>query len=102
MDNRLLVSILIIIGFTISQTNFVMAQPNQLNINNSVLIPPSNATDIELDSDDKRIILTWLKTNEKDITQSDQAAAFIIDKRDFLKAFGQLFGNLNITVNPIE
>jgi predicted RNA-binding protein (virulence factor B family) len=79
-----------------------MAQPNQLNINNSVLMPPPNTTDIELGSGDKRIILTWLNTNETTITHSDQAATFIIDKRDFLKAFGQLFENSNITIDPVE
>ena len=34
---------------------------------------PPNTTDIELGSNDSRIILTWLKTNGTDVTLSDQA-----------------------------
>ena len=82
MDNRLLVSIIVMIGFTISETTVVTAQPNHLNGNNSVLDG--------LDSDDKRIILIWLDTNGLNITESDPIPTFTINKRDFLKAFAQL------------
>ena len=37
IDNRLLVSILIMIAFTISETIAVIAQPNQSNKNNTIL-----------------------------------------------------------------
>jgi hypothetical protein len=104
MDNRLLVSFLIIIASTISETIAVIAQPNQSNINNTILVPspPPNTTDIKLSPDDNHIILTWLKTNGTDVTLSDQAAAFTVDKHDFLKAFGQLFENSNKTINLVE
>jgi hypothetical protein len=99
MDNRLLVSILIIIASSISETIAVIAQLNQSNINNTILVPSPNTTDIKLSSDGNRIILTWLKMNGTDVTPSDQAAAFTIDKHDFLKEFGQLFENSNKTIN---
>jgi hypothetical protein len=68
----------------------------------TILVPSPNTTDIKLSSDGNHIILTWLKTNGTDVTQSDQAAAFTVDKHDFLKAFGQLFENSKKTINLVE
>lgn len=90
MDNRLLVLILIMIAFTISETIAVMAQSNES-------VP--NRTDIELGSDDNRIIINM---NGTDVILLDQATAFTIDKHDFLKGFAQLFENSNITINATE
>jgi hypothetical protein len=73
MDNRLLVLILIMIAFTISETIAVMAQSNES-------VP--NRTDIELGSDDNRIIINM---NGTDVILLDQATAFTIGKHDFLK-----------------
>ena len=110
MDSHILVLILTIVGSTLSETIIIVtAQPDQLIGNNSIPIPsPPNITDSELGSDDKRIILTWLKTNETDVTQLDVTPAFIVDKRDFLNIFGQFFENSNNnnnhtkTINAIE
>jgi hypothetical protein len=87
MDNRFLVSILIMVGFTISEPTVVTAQSNYSNGDRPV---PNG-----LDSDDKRIILKWLETNGTNLTQSDPTPAFTIDKRDFSKAFAQLFETSN-------
>jgi hypothetical protein len=102
MDNRLLVSILIMIAFSISETIAVIAQPNQSNKNNTVLVPPPNTTDIKLGSDDNHVILTWSKPNGTGVTLSDQAAPLSIDKHDFLKTFGELFENSNTTINSVK
>lgn len=103
MNSHILVLILIIVGSTLSETIIATAQPEQLLGNNSVPIaPPSNITDIELNSDDNRIILIWLKINGTDESQSDPTPAFAIDKHDFLNVFSQLFGNSNTTINAIE
>jgi hypothetical protein len=90
MDNRLLVAILVMIAFTISETISVIAQPIK---DNTILVPPPNATDNGLGSNDNRIILNM---NGTDVILLDHAAAFTIDKHDFLKAFAQLFENSNI------
>jgi hypothetical protein len=87
MDNCFLVSILVMVGFTIGETTVVIAQPNHSNGDMRVLEG--------LDSDDKRIILKWLETNGTNLTQSDPTPTFTIDKRDFSKAFAQLFETSN-------
>ena len=104
MNRCYAVLFLFIIGFTISEINVIIAQPSQLtddfDQNNSTLT--SNTTDIKIDSEEKRIILTWLKSNG---TESDLSPAFIIDKRDFWNIFSQLFeasNNHNTTISLIE
>lgn len=76
MNRYVLVLFLFIIGFTISGTNIIIAQPSQPHGLNNWTVTLANTTE----SDDKRIILTWLKSNE---TESDLPPAFTIDKHHF-------------------
>lgn len=109
MNRYIVIIFLVIIGFTIGETVIVVAESGQLDDfarNDSTLIPPNTADNKLVNLDDKRIILTWLKTNGTDVTQSDPTPTFIIDKHDFIEAFSQLFedsnNNHNTTTNAIE
>ena len=66
----------VLVGFTISETMVVIAQPNG-NISHN------NTTDLDLDSDSKNIVVTWL--------QSNKTNANSISNEDFWKIFGPLF-----------
>jgi hypothetical protein len=67
----------VLVGFTISETMVVIAQPNG-NISHN------NTTDLDLDSDSKNIVVTWLNESNKTNTIS-------ISNEDFWKIFGPLF-----------
>ena len=70
------------VGFTISETLVVIAQPNgNISRNNTTAL---NSTD----SDGKNIVITWLETNK---TNTISAPMINISNEDFWKIFGPLF-----------
>jgi hypothetical protein len=78
MDKPIIALIVtVLVGFTISETMVVIAQPNG-NISHN------NTTDLDLDSDSKNIVVTWLNESNKTNTIS-------ISNEDFWKIFGPLF-----------
>jgi hypothetical protein len=80
-----------IIGLTITETIVTIAQES---LNSSTPKFP-NSTDVNLNSDDKHIVLTWLKINGTDVTESEKIPAFIVDKDDFWNTFDQLYESSN-------
>jgi hypothetical protein len=76
-----------IIGLTITDTFVTIAQES---LNSSKTKFP-NSTDAKLISDDKHLVLTWLKINGTDVTESEKIPVFIVDKDDFWKTFDQLY-----------
>jgi hypothetical protein len=82
---------LFIIGLTIAETIVTMAQQS---LNDSKAKFP-NSTDAKLISDGKHIVLTWLKINGTDVTESDKTPVFIVDKDDFWNTFDQLYESSN-------
>lgn len=76
-----------IIGLTITETIVTIAQES---LNSSKPKFP-NSTDVNLNSDDKHIVLTWLKVNGTDVTESEKIPVFIVDKDDFRNTFDQLY-----------
>jgi hypothetical protein len=75
----LIVSVLV--GFTISETIAAIAQPNG-NISRN------NTTALDLDSDGKNIIVTWLQSNK---TNANSTPTISVSNEDFWKIFGPLF-----------
>ena len=69
------------VGFIISETQVVIAQPNGNIIRN-------NTTALDLGSDGKNIVITWLETNK---TNTISAPMINISNEDFWKIFGPLF-----------
>ena len=83
----------VLVGFTISETMVVIAQPNG-NISHN------NTTDLDLDSDSKNIVVTWLESNE---TNTNSAPMISVSNKDFWKIFGPLFElSTNGSVNTFE
>ena len=68
-------------GFTMSDTMITMAQPND-NISRN------NTKALDLDSDGKKIVVTWLQSNKTN-TISDPIIR--VSNEDFWKIFGPLF-----------
>jgi hypothetical protein len=70
------------VGFTISETLVVIAQPsgNSSHYNTTAL----NSTD----SDGKNIVVTWLQSNK---TNANSAPTISVSNEDFWKIFGPLF-----------
>ena len=70
------------VGFTISETLVVIAQPNgNISRNNTTAL---NSTD----SDGKNIIVTWLESNK---TNANSTPTISVSNEDFWKIFGPLF-----------
>ena len=69
------------VGFIISETLVAIAQPNGNIIRN-------NTTALDLGSDGKNIVITWLETNK---TNTISAPMINISNEDFWKIFGPLF-----------
>ena len=69
------------VGFTISETIAAIAQPNG-NISRN------NTTALDLDSDGKNIIVTWLESNK---TNANSTPTISVSNEDFWKIFGPLF-----------
>ena len=69
------------VGFIISETLVAIAQPNG-NISRN------NTTALDLGSDGKNIVITWLETNK---TNTISAPMINISNEDFWKIFGPLF-----------
>jgi hypothetical protein len=70
------------VGFTISETLVVIAQPSgNISRNNTTAL---NSTD----SDGKNIVVTWLESNK---TNVNSAPMISISNEDFWKIFGRLF-----------
>jgi pyridoxal/pyridoxine/pyridoxamine kinase len=59
----------------------VIAQPNG-NISHN------NTTDLDLDSDSKNIVVTWLESNE---TNTNSAPMISVSNKDFWEIIGPLF-----------
>ena len=93
--------IMFIIGLAINEAIVTVAKES---LNSSKPKFP-NSTDVQLISDGKHIVLTWLKINGTDATESDKTPVFIVDKDDFWKTFDQLYESSNnngrtIGLNP--
>ena len=73
--------IVVTVGFTISETIAAIAQPNG-NISRN------NTTALDLDSDGKNIIVTWLESNK---TNANSTPTISVSNEDFWKIFGPLF-----------
>ena len=73
--------IAVLVGFTISETIAAIAQPNG-NISRN------NTTALDLDSDGKNIIVTWLESNK---TNANSTPTISVSNEDFWKIFGPLF-----------
>jgi hypothetical protein len=70
------------VGFTISETLVVIAQPNgNISRNNTTAL---NSTD----SDGKNIVVTWLQSNK---TNANSTPTISVSNEDFWKIFGPLF-----------
>ncbi len=70
------------VGFTISETLVVIAQPNgNISRNNTTAL---NSTD----SDGKKIVVTWLQSNK---TNANSTPTISVSNEDFWKIFGPLF-----------
>jgi hypothetical protein len=78
--------IAVIVGFTISETMVAIALSNG-NISHN------NTTDLDLDSDSKNIVVTWLESNK---TNVNSAPMISVSNEDFWKIFGPL---LEISTN---
>jgi hypothetical protein len=76
----------VLVGFTISEIMVAIAQPNG-NISHN------NTTDLDLDSDSKNIVVTWLESNK---TNVNSAPMISVSNVDFWKIFGPL---LEISTN---
>jgi hypothetical protein len=87
MNKYVLVLFFSIIGFTIIGTNIIIAQPSQSHALNNSTLASANTTE----SDDKYIILTWLKSNETE-------SGFTIDKHHFWEIF-KASNNLNMSMS---
>ena len=70
----------VMVGFTISDTMVAIAQ---LNGN----ISRNNTTALDLDSDGKNIVVTWLESNK---TNVKSAQIISVSNEDFWKIFGPL------------
>jgi len=70
------------VGFTISETLVVIAQPNgNISRNNTTAL---NSTDL----DGKNIVVTWLQSNK---TNANSTPTISVSNEDFWKIFGPLF-----------
>ena len=70
------------VGFTISETLVVVAEPNgNISRNNTTAL---NSTD----SDGKNIVVTWLQSNK---TNANSTPTISVSNEDFWKIFGPLF-----------
>jgi hypothetical protein len=70
------------VGFTISETLVVIAQPNgNISRNNTTAL---NSTD----SDGKNIVVIWLESNK---TNANNTPTISVSNEDFWKIFGPLF-----------
>jgi hypothetical protein len=70
------------VGFTISETLVVIAQPNgNISRNNTTAL---NSTD----SNGKNIVVTWLESNK---TNANSTPTISVSNEDFWKIFGPLF-----------
>jgi pyridoxal/pyridoxine/pyridoxamine kinase len=85
MNKCILTVIIAMIGFIISETMLVTAEESQLNNNisqsNSIAL---NSTNIELDKENKNIVVTWLNANE---IKTDNIPMISISDQDFWKIF---------------
>ena len=70
------------VGFTISETLVVIAQPSGNSSHNNTTA--LNSTD----SDGKNIVVTWLRSNK---TNTNSAPMISVSNEDFWKIFGPLF-----------
>jgi hypothetical protein len=96
LSNRFFVAFaLITVGCVIGETSIAIAQETQLNVNtttqNNITLIPLNSTEIELGSDDKPTIVTWLDTNGFE----DNTPVINIDNQKFWKFFDPLIENIN-------
>ena len=73
--------IVVTVGFTISETIVAIAQPNG-NISRN------NITALDLGSDGKKIVVTWLESNK---TNANSTPMISVSNEDFWKIFGPLF-----------
>ncbi len=73
--------IVVTVGFTISETIAAIAQPNG-NISRN------NITALDLGSDGKKIVVTWLESNK---TNANSTLTISVSNEDFWKIFGPLF-----------
>ena len=71
----------VMVGFMISETMAVIAQPNG-NISRN------NTTALDLGSDGKKIVVTWLESNK---TNANSTLTISVSNEDFWKIFGPLF-----------
>jgi len=69
------------VGFIISETLVAIAQPNG-NISRN------NTTALDLGSDGKNIVVTWLQSNK---TNANSTPTISVSNEDFWKIFGPLF-----------
>lgn len=95
LSNRFFVAFaLITVGCVIGETSIAIAQETQLNVNtsrNNTISIPLNSTEIELGSDDKPTVVTWLDTNGSE----DNTPVINIDNQKFWKFFDSLIENIN-------
>ena len=70
------------VGFTISETLVVIAQPSgNSSYNNTTALTST-------DSDGKNIVVTWLQSNK---TNANSTPTISVSNEDFWKIFGPLF-----------
>jgi hypothetical protein len=69
------------VGFIISETLVAIAQPSGNSSHN-------NTTALDLDSDGKNIVVTWLQSNK---TNANSTPTISVSNEDFWKIFGPLF-----------
>jgi hypothetical protein len=94
-----LVSVIILILFTLNETTAAGTQHNLLNDsinqNNSL-----NSTNTKSEPDDKQIVITWLGANE---TEANNAPIINITSQEFWNAFTPLLEiSTNNTINTVE
>ena len=70
------------VGFTISETLVVIAQPSGNSSHNNTTV--LNSTD----SEGKNIVVTWLQSNK---TNANSTPTISVSNEDFWKIFGPLF-----------
>ena len=73
--------IAVMVGFIISETLVATAKQNGNSSRNST-------TALDLDSDGKNIVVTWLQSNK---TNANSTPTISVSNEDFWKIFGPLF-----------
>jgi len=90
--NKLMLVVVTIIGFTVSETLFAIAQKKPMNSN----VNQSNSINL----DKQKMVVTQLETNK---TKTADAPVSNISGEDFWKVFGPLLEpSTNETIGPIK